>query len=212
MTPAIARGDFDAVILTTRLQNKRLANMKTTQLTRIAMLLAIAPFTSVAIAADEAVETPAAAEEMIGGDTLAAVIRDSATFSILNKALMATELDKAIGVKGSFTVFAPTDEAFGKLPEGTLEKLMLPQNKEKLRSLLLYHVVPGTFMAADLKDGDITSSNGEKIEVDVDGDGVEVEDSKVSKADVSTSNGVIHTIDKVMVPESLDGFEGLDED
>lgn len=186
--------------------------MKTTDLTRIAMLLALAPLSSSVLAADETNGKPAAAERPADGESIAAAVRDSATFSILNQALIATDLDKGLGGKGVFTVFAPTDEAFAKLPEGTLEKLMLPQNKEKLRSLILYHSVPGKFMAADLKDGDLTTSNGEKIEVDVDDDGVEVEDSNVSKADVTASNGVIHTIDKVMVPDSLDGFEGLDED
>lgn len=177
------------------------------------MLLAVAPLTSTALAADEPVKTKAVVEKMTVEDgTIAATVRDSATFSILNKALTATGLDITLGTKGAYTVFAPTDEAFGKLPEGTLDKLMLPENKEKLRSLLLYHAVPGNFMASDLSEGDLKSANGEKIEVDIDSDAVQVEDSTISKTDIVATNGVIHTIDKVMVPKSLDGFADLDED
>ncbi|WP_193212393.1 fasciclin domain-containing protein [Luteolibacter marinus] len=186
--------------------------MKTNELTRLAMLLAIAPLVPIASAAEEPATKPAAAKTSIEKNTIASTIHDSATFSILNKALVATGLDVTLGSKGAFTVFAPTDEAFEKLPEGTLDTLMLPENKEKLRSLLMYHVVPGTFLAADLKDGEVKTSNGEKVEIDLKSDTVQIEDSMVSKADVSVSNGVIHTVDKVMVPESLDGFADLDED
>lgn len=187
--------------------------MKTKELTRLALLLALAPLAPIAFAQEAADKKPAA-EEKAASDagTITAAVRDSATFSILTKALKAAELDVTLGSKGTYTVFAPTDEAFGKLPEGTLDKLLLPENKEKLRSLLMYHVVPGKFMAADLKDGDVKTANGEKVEIDVETDGVEVEDSKVSKADLVLSNGVVHSIDKVLVPKSLDGFAGLDEE
>lgn len=183
-----------------------------TKLTRLALLLALAPLAPVAFAEDADDKKPAA-ETKADSDagTITAAVRDSATFSILTKALKAAELDATLGSKGSYTVFAPTDEAFGKLPEGTLGKLLLPENKEKLRSLLMYHVVPGNFMAADLKDGEIKTANGEKVDVDVESDGVEIEDSKVSKADLVLSNGVVHSIDKVLVPKSLDGFVGLDD-
>lgn len=186
--------------------------MKTKELTRLALLLALAPLAPVAFAQEADDKKPAAeAKAESDAGTITAAVRDSATFSILTKALKAAELDATLGSKGTYTVFAPTDEAFGKLPEGTLDKLLLPENKEKLRSLLMYHVVPGKFMAADLKDGDVKTANGEKVEVDVESDGVEVEDSKVSKADLVLSNGVVHSIDKVLVPKSLDGFAGLDD-
>ena len=116
-----------------------------------------------------------------------------------------------LGTKGSYTIFAPTDEAFMKLPEGTIDKLMLPENKEKLRSFLLYHVIPGNFLSSDLKNGEIKTANGEKVEIDIKTSTVQVEDSKISKADLVVSNGVIHSVDKVLVPKSLDGFAGLDE-
>jgi uncharacterized surface protein with fasciclin (FAS1) repeats len=143
--------------------------------------------------------------------SLTATIADSATFSTLTKALKAAELDVVLGDKGEYTIFAPTDEAFGKLPAETLTKLMLPENKEKLRSLLLYHVVAGRMLAADLKDGDVKTMNGEKVKVDVDGKKIELDESKVFSADVTASNGVMHSLGKVLVPKSLEDFAGLDK-
>jgi len=143
--------------------------------------------------------------------SLTAMITDSATFSTLTKALKAAELDITLGNKGEFTVFAPTDEAFGKLPAEVLTKLMLPENKEKLRSLLLYHVVAGKVLAADLKDGDVKTMNGEKVKIDVESDKIEVDGLKVFSADVAATNGVMHSIGEVLVPKSLKGFAGLDK-
>ncbi|MCW1923637.1 fasciclin domain-containing protein [Luteolibacter arcticus] len=188
-----------------------------TKLKPIALLLALAALTPVTFAQEAKKEEkkPAATEKAAATPepgSIAASLRDGATFSILTKALQVTELDVTLGTKGTYTVFAPTDEAFAKLPEGALDKLLLPENKEKLRSLLLYHVIPGSFALADLKNGELKTMNGEKVEVDVKSETKEVEDSKIFKADVVATNGVIHSIDKVMVPESLDGFAGLDEE
>lgn len=195
--------------------------MKTKYITPVTIAASLAAISSLVLAEPEAMEptksqdstaTEAAMTEIEEG-SLTASIRDSATFSILTKALKAAELDTVLGTKGSNTIFAPTDEAFTKLEDGTLDKLMLPENKEKLRSLLLYHVVPGTVMAADLKDMEVKTMNGEKIEVDVDDDGKEIEinDVKVASADVVATNGVMHSIGEVLVPESLDGFADLDD-
>ena len=193
-----------------------------TKFTRLALLIAIGPLVPVAFAQekekapatgetkDKAVVEKTVAAPQDG--TIAAALRDGATFSIITKALQATGLDVTLGTKGSFTIFAPTDEAFLKLPAGALDKLMLPENNEKLRSLLLYHVLPGNFALADLKDGEIKTMNGEKVEIDIKSDTKEVEDSKIAKADVVATNGIIHSVDKVMVPKSLDGFAGLDEE
>jgi uncharacterized surface protein with fasciclin (FAS1) repeats len=196
--------------------------MKTKDLTRLALLLAIAPLATIATAQEKKTEetkktttTTETTEVQVVAQpgTIAAAINDGATFSILSKALKAADLEATLGTKGSYTIFAPTDEAFMKLKEGTLDQLMLPQNKEKLRSLLLYHVIPGQFTSSDLKDGEVTTANGEKIEVDVEiGGKIEVEDKKVAKADLVLSNGVMHSIGEVMVPKSLDGFADLDED
>ncbi len=107
--------------------------------------------------------------------SLTAVIGDSVTFSTLTKALMAAQLDTTLGAKGEFTIFAPTDEAFGKLPAKMLTKLMLPENKEDLRSLPLYQVIAGR---------------------------IEIDDSKVFSADEMADNGVMHSIGKVLIPKS----------
>lgn len=189
-----------------------------TKLMRIT-LLALLPLTPAAFAQtkekDEA-KKPAVKEvivvEAAAPGTLAASIRDAATFSILTKALKAADLEATLGdPKGSFTIFAPTDEAFMKLKEGTLDKLFLPENKEKLRSLLMFHVIPGQFTTSDLKEGKLTTANGEKLDVDIDGKTIKVENAKISKSDLVLKNGVMHSIDHVIVPKSLDGFAGLDE-
>lgn len=141
--------------------------------------------------------------------SLTAMIKDSVTFSILTKALAAAELDVTLGNKGEFTIFAPTDEAFGKLPTGVLAKLLLPENKEQLRSLLLYHVVAGRVLSTDLKDGDVKTMNGEKVKIDATPGKIEVDGAKVFSADVLANNGVMHTIGKVIIPKSLDHIAGL---
>ncbi len=193
--------------------------MKTKYIKNIALAASFAAFTPLVTAQDMKEAEPAeesseeVAKAMIEPGSLTAAINDSVTFSTLAAALKAAELDTVLGTKGSYTIFAPTDEAFQKLPEGTLDKLLLPENKEKLRSLLLYHVVPGNVMSTDLKDMDVKTMNGEKIEVDVDDNGkdIEINDSKVFSADVVAGNGVMHSIGEVLVPESLDGFAGLDD-
>ncbi len=201
--------------------------MKTKPLTTFTLLAAFAATSSFAFAQDTVVEAtktetkttvevkPAseeAAAPAIAAGTLTAKIADGVTFSVLTQALKAAGLDVTLAdPQGVFTIFAPTDAAFDKLPAGTLGQLLLPENKEKLRSLLLYHVVPGKVMAADLKDGDVTTMNAEKIEIDVDKDEIKVEDTKIFSADVAASNGVMHSIGEVLVPESLDGFAGLED-
>lgn len=186
--------------------------MKTKHLTHTVLLVSMAAFNSAAIAQSDTTEKTVIEEKVtVQPGSLTTVIAKSATFSTLTKALKAAELDATLGGKDVFTVFAPTDEAFGKLPEETLTKLMLPENKEKLRMLLLYHVVAGKVLAADMVKGEVKTVNGEKVEVDVSGDKIEVNGAKVFSADVSATNGVMHSIDKVLVPKSLDGFVGLDE-
>lgn len=141
--------------------------------------------------------------------TLTTVIADSLTFSTLTAALKAADLDVTLGGKDDYTIFAPTDEAFGKLPEGTLAKLMLPENKEKLRMLLLYHVVAGKVTAASMIDGELKSVNGEKLAVKLSDNKIEVDGSKVFSVDVPATNGIMHGLGEVLVPKSLDGFAGL---
>lgn len=147
---------------------------------------------------------------MIPG-TLTAVVADSATFAVLTKALKAANLNLTLGGKDQFTIFAPTDDAFGKLPKEALAKLLLPENKEKLRMLLLYHLVAGKVLSTDLMDGDVKTVNGEKLSIDVSADKIEVNGAKFFSADVVAKNGVMHSIGEVLIPESLDEFVGLDK-
>lgn len=191
--------------------------MKTRKFAQFAILCSFAAYSAIATAADtEVVEkpvspTPATKMPMVEKGSLSAVITDSVTFSTLKKALVAADLEMTLGTKGAYTVFAPTDEAFDKLPAGLLGKLLLPENREKLRSLLLYHVVAGKMMAADLKDGAVKTMNGEKVEIEVDGKNVEVDHSKVFSADVQATNGVMHSIGTVIIPKSLKDFSPLDK-
>ena len=123
------------------------------------------------------------------------------SFKTLAAALKAAGLVDTLKGEGPFTVFAPTDAAFAKLPAGTVEGLLKPENKEKLKAVLTYHVVPGKAMAKDLKDGQaVKTVNGEELSVKIDGSDVTVGNAKVAKADVAASNGVIHVIDSVLLP------------
>lgn len=104
---------------------------------------------------------------------------------------------------GPFTVFAPTDEAFSKLPAGTVENLLKPENKEQLRAILTYHVVPGKVKSKDV--GGMSSAktvNGADLNIKVEGDKVMINNANVAKADVKASNGIIHVIDTVLLPQS----------
>jgi uncharacterized surface protein with fasciclin (FAS1) repeats len=186
--------------------------MKTKHLNPAIVIISMTAFSPIAFSEDVVTDKPKVEEaETAQTGSLTAIIADSATFSTLTKALKAAELDVTLGTKGEYTVFAPTDEAFGKLPAAVLAKLMLPENKEKLRSLLLYHVVAGRMLAADLQDGDLKTMNGEKLTIDAEPDKIEVNKSKVFSADTTANNGVMHSLGEVIVPESLDGFAGLKE-
>jgi uncharacterized surface protein with fasciclin (FAS1) repeats len=182
--------------------------MKTKQLTQSIMLISMLAINPIALSQEKA---EIKQQMTIQPGSLTAMIRDGTTFSILTKALKAAELDITLGNKGEFTIFAPTDDAFSKLPNGVLAKLLLPENKEKLRSLLLYHVVPGKVLAADLKDGDDKTMNGEKVKVDVDSNKIEINGAKIFSSDVMANNGVMHALGTVLIPKSLDGFAGLDK-
>jgi uncharacterized surface protein with fasciclin (FAS1) repeats len=186
--------------------------MKTKHMTHALVLISMAAASPLAFSENAATEKPKMVEKAtVQKGSLTATIADSVTFSTLSKALKAAGLDVTLGDKGEYTIFAPTDEAFGKLPPQVLTKLLLPENKEKLRSLLLYHVIAGKLLAADLKNGDVKTMNGEKVKVDVESDKVELDGSKVFSADVAATNGVMHTIGTVLVPKSLEGFAGLEK-
>ncbi|MEL6679925.1 MAG: fasciclin domain-containing protein [Pseudomonadota bacterium] len=128
---------------------------------------------------------------------------DAGSFTTLVAAVQAAGLVDTLKGDGPFTVFAPTDEAFAALPEGTVETLLQPENKDQLVSILTYHVVPGKVMSSDLAGQDIAVETVEGTPVAIDGtDGVTVDGATVVAADVVASNGVIHVIDQVILPNS----------
>ena len=123
-------------------------------------------------------------------------------FETLVAAVKAAGLVETLKGEGPFTVFAPTDEAFAKLPAGTLEDLLKPENKEKLAAILTYHVVSGKVMSGDIagKTMMVETVEGSKLSVDAT-DGVKIDEAKVISADIATDNGVIHVIDTVVLPK-----------
>ena len=132
---------------------------------------------------------------------IVAVASSAGSFNTLVAAVKAAGLVETLQGPGPFTVFAPTDEAFAKLPKGTLEDLLKPENKEKLTSILTYHVVPGKVMAADVKTMKAKTVNGKELDVKASSKGVTIDNAKVVKTDVAASNGVIHVIDTVVLPK-----------
>jgi len=126
------------------------------------------------------------------------------SFKTLAAALQAAGLVETLKGKGPFTVFAPTDEAFAKLPAGTVENLLKPENKAKLAAILTYHVVPGTVLAAQvvtMNGKEVKTVNGQMVKITVNGSTVMVNTAKVTATDVKASNGVIHVIDSVILPK-----------
>jgi uncharacterized surface protein with fasciclin (FAS1) repeats len=124
-------------------------------------------------------------------------------FKTLAAALGAAGLVETLKGAGPFTVFAPTDAAFAKLPAGTVENLLKPENKAQLAAILTYHVVPGKVMAADVvKIKEAKTVNGKLLHVKVDGSNVMINDATVTSADIAASNGVIHVIDTVVLPQA----------
>jgi uncharacterized surface protein with fasciclin (FAS1) repeats len=163
---------------------------------RAALALAVAAPLSFAV-------VPAFAQDKDIVDTAAA----NKDFSTLVSAVKAAGLVDTLKGKGPFTVFAPTDEAFKKLPAGTLDNLLKPENKAALTNLLKFHVLPGSYDAARItkptvKKFDIVSAEGQKVKVDIT-KGVVVSGATVTKPDIKASNGIIHTVDTVMVPRKV---------
>ncbi len=123
------------------------------------------------------------------------------SFNTLAAALEAGGLIETLKSAGPFTVFAPTDEAFAKLPAGTLDNLLKPENKEQLVAILTYHVVPGKVMAADVvKLQSAKTVNGKEVSIKAGENGVTIDNANVVTTDIDTSNGVIHVIDQVLIP------------
>jgi uncharacterized surface protein with fasciclin (FAS1) repeats len=142
------------------------------------------------------VEQPATAELSI-----AEIAAADGNFDILTAAIEAAGLTEALSNGDlSITVFAPTDEAFADLPEGTVEALLLPENRDQLTQILIYHVVDGEVRSTDLASGEVETLGGASITVMVGGESVTINQANVVKADIEASNGIIHVIDSVLLP------------
>ncbi len=143
---------------------------------------------------------PATTTAQAASADIVALAGDTPDLSTLVAAVTAGDLATTLQGKGPFTVFAPTNQAFSDI-QSTVDTLLKPENKADLQKVLTYHVVPGTYTAADLKDGqELTTVEGQKLTVSVNGDTVKVNDATVKTADVDAANGVVHVVDKVLVP------------
>ncbi len=139
-----------------------------------------------------------------GEKDIVSLAMEQDNLSTLVEAVKAAELVETLQSAGPFTVFAPTNEAFKALPEGTLETLLKPENKDKLVSVLTYHVVSGAVASTDLSDGmAATTVEGSDAKVTLQGGEAMIEGAKVIAADVKASNGIVHIIDAVILPPSM---------
>jgi uncharacterized surface protein with fasciclin (FAS1) repeats len=145
--------------------------------------------------------TPATQKHTVG--TIVEVASSNPAFTTLVAAIKAAGLVDTLSGQGPFTVFAPTDAAFKALPKGTLEKLLKPENKATLVKILTYHVVPGSITSKAIKAGDVKTVEGASVKIQVKKGRVTVGNAKVTKADVKASNGIIHVIDKVLLPPNV---------
>lgn len=179
---------------------KRSTRSLSSRLPRLALALALGLAAPLAIAGQPgAAEAPSAARAQ--ADIVDTAIA-AGQFTTLAAALQAAGLVDTLRGEGPFTVFAPTDAAFAALPAGTLDSLLEPENRDRLVAILTYHVVPGRYPAARVAGLDqATTVQGGRVDIAASGDSVTVGGARVVAADVAASNGVIHVIDKVLVPD-----------
>ena len=172
-------------------------------LTSIALSVALAstPLIAQTAPAKQAAKPTTATTTATAKSTIVETAVAAGSFKTLVAAVQAAGLVDTLNGTGPFTVFAPTDEAFAKLPAGTLEMLLKPENKAKLAAILTYHVVPGAVKAADVvKLKNAGTVNGQRVDIKVDGAKVQVDGANVVTTDIACSNGVIHVIDTVILP------------
>lgn len=132
---------------------------------------------------------------------IVSIAQDTDNLSTLVAAIEAAGLVDVLKGDGPFTVFAPTNEAFEALPDGTLESLLMPENKDQLVEILTYHVISGEVMSGDLSDGMMAETvEGSEVTISLDDSGAKVNDANVVAADIEASNGVVHVIDAVILP------------
>lgn len=148
--------------------------------------------------------TPPQGQTPGASNNIVALAAANGSFKTLTAALQAAGLTETLSGQGPFTVFAPTDEAFAALPQDALQELLRPENKQLLVQILTYHVVPASVQSSQLQSGEVKTVGGEAVTVKVNsGSGVTVNDARVVQPDIQASNGVIHAIDKVLLPPSL---------
>lgn len=143
------------------------------------------------------------AQSMESSKNIVEIASENGSFKTLTAALKAADLITVLEGAGPFTVFAPTDEAFAALPKGTVETLLKPENKSKLVKILTYHVLPQKAVSSGLTSADVATVEGSNVKIKVSDGGVMVNDAKVAKADIMAKNGVIHVIDKVILPSGI---------
>lgn len=171
-------------------------------------LLAIAGIASFGVApavmAQVETATPAAKQETVPSADIATIVSGVEGFSTLEAALAAADLTEALMGEGPFTVIAPTNDAFAALPDGVLDALLLPENKDLLTEILTYHVIPGEVMYADLEPGTVETLGGEELTVTTEDDLVFVDGVQIVGSDVPATNGVVHIVqDGVLVPADV---------
>jgi uncharacterized surface protein with fasciclin (FAS1) repeats len=176
--------------------------MKNTIMTLAAVAAALTLNTNAMADSCGAKHASAASASTCSGKDIVTLAAGADNFKTLVAAVKAAGLVDTLKGDGPFTVFAPTDEAFAKLPTGTVENLLKPENRDKLIAILKYHVVPGKVMAADVKTMEAKTAQGQSVKLKVSDDGVHVDNAKVVKTDLLAANGVIHVIDSVIMPKS----------
>ncbi|MBW4517468.1 MAG: fasciclin domain-containing protein [Timaviella obliquedivisa GSE-PSE-MK23-08B] len=147
--------------------------------------------------------TVGASPSTTASGTISEVLAQNSSFSTLLTAAQAAGVQETLSAPGAVTVFAPTNEAFAALPAGTLDRLLLPENKEQLRKILSYHVVPSQVTSADIQPGAVATVEGQTISVESSANNITVNDASVTQPDVIATNGVIHGIDKVLLPPDV---------
>jgi len=188
------------------MKTARTTTCRLATVTLTAAILGVVGFGSIARAEDmtkhEATMKTAPADAMKKGDLIdVATGANMESVTTLVAAIKAAGLVDALKGEGPFTVFAPTNEAFAKLPAGTVEDLLKPENKDKLTAILLYHVHKGAaVMAKDVKTMSLSTLNGKALAIKADADGVMVNNAKVIKTDIVATNGIIHCVDTVILP------------
>jgi len=182
----------------------RVKSRRTPLMKKVLALALVASISLVACGSDSSTEVvDTTVMEEVAANDIVAVASSTEGFSTLVAALSAAGLVETLQGEGPFTVFAPNDEAFAALPAGLLEKLLLPENIAVLTSILTYHVVAGKVMSTDVTTGDAATVEGSTLALDT-MSGVMVNDATVIAADIEASNGVIHVINKVLVPPTVD--------